>query len=691
MNPKISSFDRRVLFILIALEAVLFCNFYFREIAWYPPQSYDQAVFLSEAYRLEDRVLSKGVGELWNALWTTANPSGLLLPIEGAFSSLVIGGTRLPQLGVLFIAFAVLQLIAFSTAQVAWHTRAYGYMALGLILCQTTAWFWAGGLFDFRLDFIAHCLYGIWACAVIRSSLFLDRRWAIISGLLGAFLVLHRFLSMIYLFGVCAGFVVACVAVGFIARRGDLTERLKRRFYNLALSLGIVVVIVGPVLFINRNAIKDYYLVGHTEGQEKYVRASEFGIHDLADHLLFYPKSILFDHLGEAFGLGFALAIVAGLITRLLPHSVTSNARGAPLRDETILLQTIFLLGAVLGPIVVLTVDISKSPVVGGIVGAPAALLVVALTAATAANPQAPESSPGRKLIFAVSLAIFGLGFLNQFQRFSGHFSPYGQRADLEQLADLDKWLADYAAKHDWPSPAISSDVISAWFFPPALTASGYEQIRQLFEFRGLFGQGILGTGEAEALSLLAQSDFLILTTLPKVGVYPFYQRVALYWNDLKAWADKNMMLVRTVPFDSFSAAIYVRPSATVSGLSGGWITSNGMSIETERATLQQFPKIRISGPANYTWLPKIPSPLATIDAEGTSEKVVPASFRRTDNSYEILIDTSFAELPHSDKVRLHLKLDTFFVPQHLGINSDTRELVVPAPALVQLIRAGSP
>jgi hypothetical protein len=131
MNPKISSFDRRVLFILIALEAVLFCNFYFREIAWYPPQSYDQAVFLSEAYRLEDRVLSKGVGELWNALWTTANPSGLLLPIEGAFSSLVIGGTRLPQLGVLFIAFAVLQLIAFSTAQVAWHTRAYGYMALG--------------------------------------------------------------------------------------------------------------------------------------------------------------------------------------------------------------------------------------------------------------------------------------------------------------------------------------------------------------------------------------------------------------------------------------------------------------------------------------------------------------------------------------------------------------------------------
>ena len=115
------------------------------------------------------------------------------------------------------------------------------------------------------------------------------------------------------------------------------------------------------------------------------------------------------------------------------------------------------------------------------------------------------------------------------------------------------------------------------------------------------------------------------------------------------------------------------------------------MSIETERATLQRFPKIRISGPANYTWLPKIPSPLATIDTDETFEKVVPASFRRTDNSYEILIDTSLAELPHSDKVRLLLKFDTFFVPQDLGINSDTRELVVTAPTLVQMIRAGSP
>src|SRR5271166_5464364 len=102
------SFDRKVLLILIAIEAVVFCNFFFREIAWYPPQNFDQTYFLTEAYQLEGRVFSKGIGELWKALWRKGNPSGVLLPIEGALSGLVFGGTRLPQLCILFIAFSAL-------------------------------------------------------------------------------------------------------------------------------------------------------------------------------------------------------------------------------------------------------------------------------------------------------------------------------------------------------------------------------------------------------------------------------------------------------------------------------------------------------------------------------------------------------------------------------------------------------
>jgi hypothetical protein len=60
-------------------------------------------------------------------------------------------------------------------------------------------------LFDFRMDFIAYCLFGVWVCAALRSGLFLDWRWAIATGLLAALLVANRFLTIIYLLGIIAG------------------------------------------------------------------------------------------------------------------------------------------------------------------------------------------------------------------------------------------------------------------------------------------------------------------------------------------------------------------------------------------------------------------------------------------------------------------------------------------------------
>jgi hypothetical protein len=66
--------------------------------------------------------------------------------------------------------------------------------------------------------------------------------------------------------------------------------------------------------------------------------------------------------------------------------------------------------------------------------------------------------------------------------------------------------------------------------------------------------------------------------------------------------------------------------------------------------------------------------------------QAVPASLERHNNSYEILIDFSKMELPPSDPVRVHLNFDTFFVPNKIGINADTRELVLNAPTIVQLI-----
>jgi hypothetical protein len=497
-------------------------------------------------------------------------------------------------------------------------------MLLGIILCQNTPWYWAGGLFDFRFDFIAYCLYGIWVCAVVQSRVFLDRCWAIACGLIGAILVLNRFLTLVYLLGVSGGFAVFCVAVVFLRRRdSDLTQRMSRRLHNLVLSVGVLVIIVTPFLIRSWREIFEYYGVGHILSDVKAVRAHQTGLNSLADHLLFYPNSILRDQWGLNFILGVAIVLIGSLIVGLV------NSRKAPKksfsgRDETFGLQIIFLLGAILGPMIVLMMDTDKSPVVCGIIGVPAALLVVTLSARVAAV-HCLEVSVNSKTIIACSMSVFALGFVTVFDRLSRHLPEYTERDDLMRLVGLNKWMVDYASEHGWRDPGISVDVISPWFNGYGVTDTGYEETGKFIEFHLMLGHDVMGTDREEALSQLAHSDFFILTTanspetalepdktslnassggnyhsLSVLGrlnpfieraaqeipngisleastaaiqrfpmlrhhLFPFYEHRAHYWNDLKAWADKNMILAQNVQFEKFTATVYVHATGVTS------------------------------------------------------------------------------------------------------------------------------
>jgi hypothetical protein len=233
----------------------------------------------------------------------------------------------------LFFTFVLLQLFAFPTAHAVCRRTEYGYMIVGLVLCQTTAWFWAGGLFDFRIDFCAYCFYGIWVCAVVRSDVFLDRRWSIGCGVIGSILVLNRFLTISYLSGVSLGTLAVLVIITAVKRAdAGLVIRMRRRLSNFGIYFGIFTAIVAPFLIRNWPAIHEYYVVGHGISAEKEVRALELGIHDLAGHLLFYPSSVIRDHWGPAFLWAAALAILAAIGLRLLNRQrITSNGQ----RDQT--------------------------------------------------------------------------------------------------------------------------------------------------------------------------------------------------------------------------------------------------------------------------------------------------------------------------------------------------------------------
>lgn len=686
MIPE-KSFDRAVLFGLIALQALLFSSFYLREVAWYPPDNFDQASYLIETYQLQERIFTHGLGQIGKYLWSREHAAGVLFPIEGALAGIIIGGPRLPQLSVLFLGFCVLQFAAFSVARRIWQRRVYGYLALGLILSETTLWFWeGGGLFDFRMDFLAYCLYGIWACGVLRSQLFLHRSWSLGCGLIGAFLVLNRFVTVAYLLGVSAGLaIVYCIFLFYGRRDRALASRMRQRLLNLGISSALLVAVCLPILLRNWRAIHGYYVVGHAVGDEKYVRAALLGIHDLQGHLSFYPNSIIQDHLGNIFLWVSGIAIGCGLATRLWGLWGSNWREEEPTRrDETFILQIIFLAGAILGPLVVLTADISKSAVVGGIVGVPVALLVIAVAAVSAPDPSAGEPFWVRRLWAGCGVAALALGMYNQLEQASRHRPDFAHREDLKRLDELDKAMVDLASENGWVRPGVSYDVITGWLNAGPPTISAFEQSSKLIEFEPTLGNGVLGVDREAAISLLKQSDFAVFTTLPKVGIYPFYQHIAEYWGDLKLWADDNLLVARVVHFSDFTATLYVRPTAKILGLSGGWITSQGLSIEAATSVLERFPIIQLSGPADYKSLLKIPSVEATIAEEGSSQ-TAPATFQRVGNNYEIVIDTSKIRFPLTDTIEIQLNFDSFFIPKKKGTRHDDRKLVVQAPSLVQL------
>ena len=353
---------------------------------------------------------------------------------------------------------------------------------------QSTLWFWAGGLFDFRMDFFAYCLYGVWACAVIRSKLFLDRRWAIGCGLIGTFLVLNRFLTLIYLVGVSAGLAGVFVII-WILHRGDteLSRRMRQRLFNLGLSLGILVILVGPILVVNRAAIYNKYVYAQFF-YEKDTRARELGIVGLRGHLFYYPISILRDHLGKTFLLASAISLLGTWQRGFLQQGAEIyHPKQAP-RDEIFLLQVIFLLGAVLGPI--LSVDNRHFEIAGHWRSRRRA---GGLTRPHWLAWQPILTSPSRPPVGTSSLLLHWLCSPWVYSTSSivppktPQICSTPRSRTLERAQELDKWLVNYASENGWRNPTISLDVISGMLNSGAIVTSGYEQLGQLVEFQTIF------------------------------------------------------------------------------------------------------------------------------------------------------------------------------------------------------------
>jgi len=677
------------LLLLFTVETVVFYVQMADQIAPFFPMNFDQGGYANYTYQLFEAIRERGWSALGSVITNPPTATGTALIIQGALLSLIGGATRTTLISINLIYFIALQIVVFLTVMARTHSLRLAGIALALLLALRTFFNPAGGIFDFRMDFAAQCLYGVWCCLLLWSNRLAHSRVTIAATLVAMLLVATRSFTLIY----CGSVLLALWLTALVESRRAVdpsvraAARLRARntFWSGA-ALGLLAL---PLMFMARQKIYEKYVVGHVLNDEKYIRAEEMNVSNLWEHLAFYPKSVAIDHIGPtAAWLALALVVISVATGALLARRArrrTDHQRLADLGDTAALALTILV------PIALLAADIAKSTVVGGIVAIPLLLITTAVIAALSPWLSTPTNgasqTEGRKgtnaLATGLTVAALTVGFSAMLLHANArqHSLP---RSDLRAINALNEAIADYAIRLNRPEPAMSLDRIIDYVNIGTVAVSAYERDRAIVKFRrGMLGDDIFAVPRDEALKMAADSDILVLTD-PQRGhetPYPFNAGIKSYWDDLHKFANDNMMPLVERDIEGIPHRAYVKPVVTIGGLSGGWVTSAGLLLTANAAELKRWPWIRLEGEAPYEVLGGEPKPRAvvmgTMDQAGVE---LPARLSRRGSRYEVTIDARSAPTG-ADQIRVRLTFDRFFVPKQRGINSDTRELVVFAPA----------
>jgi hypothetical protein len=559
ITPSVGcGFRRHIhLALLIALcvaEAIVFYAHVARDVAPFYPPNFDQLSYYLSTYDLLGAFHAKGSRALVDELLQPGNPTGTTFVLQGALLSLIGGANRTTFLSVNLLYFLALQFALFAVIRSRIGRIDFAWIAIALLLSSATVLQAAGGIYDYRIDFSAMCLYGIWTCLVVWCGAFWHTGRSLIVALAGILLVYSRFFTVIYI-GIALGTLLAINLYKLLRASTPERNAETRRVINILLSGGLVAAVCLPRLYLSRDAIYGYYMIGHVLGDEKYIRAHELGVYSIAGHLLYYPKSILYGHIG------LLTWLIAGALAgwSLWRNRVTASemlARLRPFGHEFIALGI-----AVLIPVATLTANVSKSPVVGGIVTVPILLAMVLFDAAIWPGGAVLKLSRTRSInVAAVAMAIALAAFAIRGTSSKG----VAPRADLERITLLARSIATYAAENNLDRLSMSTDRVVDYENFGTLKLASIELLHRHLDVDALLGHGAYGifaTSREDALRLLAESDVIVLTdaVTDRSHPYPINTKIKEYWDELWQWTNQNRVLLFSTEIQGIPYRVFVR------------------------------------------------------------------------------------------------------------------------------------
>lgn len=687
--------------ILFAFEALIFYAHVAEEIAPFYPRGFDQIGYISSSYQLIEQFRVYGWSAFIDFVLGSRSPTGVLLTAQGALLGLLGGANRASLLTINLLYFFTVQIALFWCIRSRTRKESFAWIGVALLLATNTAFNVAGGIFDYRFDFAAMCLYGVWVCTIIGSDQFRTWKSGLLVSMIAILLFFLRPFTIAYA-GLVLVTLVGAFAVQVVSNSSEDTRRRRlEQLRNAFLAGALTLLCLVPPLVLGYEGIYNYYIIGHFLNEEKYIRAAEVGVFTLRDKLLYYPWSLCADHIGAATGVLFFLLIGAVLLQPMRLTNATWNTKFWKHRFGLFvgIVSTLY-------PLVILTLDLSKSPVVASIVIVPVILTFI-LAADTvyyngvlsAVNENARGSFVWFRNIFSGlwgnRLMPLCAGFLAVaigsfiFHNAKSHHGL--SRPDLDRVKEINTKIVQFILDSGLRNPKASFDRVEDFLNPGTIDLYAYETVRRPTHVVPGY-MTIFAIPRDDALNLFQSSDVIVLSdrTKRREHPYPMNAKIQEYWDEINTLAADRFKLLLSTSIAGLPFKVFVKPTLHAEGISGDWITSFGISVQVDPADLVQWPLIVVEGSSSSVYLkliggsPGVTASASSLSAGGTAiELPVDATF--TDGAYRLIIDARAIAAKGSEPKQVDIRFDRHFVPKAVGMNPDTRELVLPAPSRLEL------
>lgn len=468
--------------------------------AWVYPRWNDQIQYLTEAYTGYEHLREAGIARgCWDAL---VNPSaqGTLHDLGAITIFLFAGPSRSAALALNMLAFVGWQAaLAFAVWRRS-RSLAFAMLAAALPLALAGPWLVRpGSAIDFRLDHLAVCAFGVLSAALVLSDGFRSRRGSLAFGAACALTLLTRFLTGTYLVLVFAGLLM------WLAPQPDRRSRLSHLFFAATLAAALA----GPIFWINRDWVWNYYVIGHFIGPESALRSPHLGI---VDSVRFVFGHWADWHARTSFAVA-ALGLAAfAVATRLLRRETDSGTHSAKDREWLWLGLLLFL-----APAVVLTFHSQKSEVVLGIMSPGAVLALLGFVRWLVRDSRALTGAAATTALFAGTSFAFALR--------AGANDP-GFATDARRATSIADELYEASRRAGLNRPNIATDEITDYLDAQILRVVCYERHRRWVQFEMKLPTGIAAEADDVIVRRLRESDFVFLTESGSRSQWPYDEQM---------------------------------------------------------------------------------------------------------------------------------------------------------------------